>query len=94
MPALREVQARLHARAVHEWDPASVHARILASQRRRSFLAEVARRSGRYPNWAYQPFVDATTRYIRGAGGAGPTAVKGRARFPFVDPALPDKPAA
>jgi choline-sulfatase len=87
----RDVERRLHALAVQNWDPEDVHERILASQKRRLFLQETAARSGRYPNWAFQPFVDATTRYVRGGGGAGPTSAKARARFPFVPPAEPRK---
>ncbi len=87
---LASVEAELKAIALTDWDPERVHTEILASQKRRRFLAQVAERSGRYPNWAYQPYVDASKRYIRGSGGAGPTAVKGRARLPFVAPAKPD----
>ncbi|HEY5637736.1 MAG TPA: choline-sulfatase [Burkholderiales bacterium] len=90
-PQVAEVQSRLHAHAMMNWDPDTVHAEILASQKRRAYIAQVAERSGRYPNWAYQPYVDESKRYIRGAGGAGPTAVKGRARLPFVEAAKPDK---
>jgi len=82
----------LHARLVQDWDPDDMHERILASQRRRLFLADVAQRSGHAPNWSYQPFVDASRQYVRGGGGAGPTSAKGRARLPFVPPAAPDKP--
>ena len=89
--AYASVEAGLLQQALANWDPERVHARILASQKRRSYLARVAERSGRYPNWAYQPYVDESKRYIRGAGGAGPTAVKGRARLPFVAPAKPDR---
>jgi choline-sulfatase len=89
-PEVRDVEQRLHARLMDGWDPEQVHERILASQRRRRFLLDVALRSGRYPNWAYQSHVDDTRRFVRGAGGAGPTAVKAKARFPFVDPMPPD----
>lgn len=85
------VEADLCAHALDGWDPERVHAGILASQKRRRFLMEAAARSGRYPNWAYQPYVDESRRYIRGAGSAGPTAVKGRARLPFVETAKPDR---
>lgn len=88
---LRSVEERLHDKALAGWDPEDVHARILASQKRRLFLCEVAQRSGRYPNWAFQPFVDESKRFIRGAGGAGPTTIKGKLRFPFVEPAKSDK---
>jgi choline-sulfatase len=90
-PGHAELKARLHARLVADWDPMQVHARILESQKTRLFLAEVQGSSPRYSNWAYQPFVDESQRFIRGSGGAGPTAVKGRARYPFVAPVQPDK---
>jgi choline-sulfatase len=90
-PELAEVEARLHARLVRDWDPPQMHARILASQRRRLFLGAVAASSDAYPNWAYQPFTDESKRFIRGSGAAGPTSVKARARFPYVAPAAPDR---
>jgi choline-sulfatase len=86
-----EVERRMHARAIENWDPEEVHARILASQRRRLFLAEVAASSDLYSNWSFQPFVDASKRYIRGAGSTGPTHAKSRARFPYVPPVPPDR---
>jgi len=90
-PETAAMQQRLHARLVQDWDPAEMHQRILDSQRRRLFLGRVSASSGNSPNWAYQPFVDESKRFIRGSGGAGPTAVKGRARFPYVDPVAPDR---
>ncbi|MFM7972298.1 MAG: choline-sulfatase [Betaproteobacteria bacterium] len=90
-PETAAMQQRLHARLVQDWDPAEMHQRILDSQRRRLFLGRVSAGSGNSPNWAYQPFVDESKRFIRGSGGAGPTAVKGRARFPYVDPVEPDR---
>jgi hypothetical protein len=85
------VQQRLHARLVQDWEPAEMHERILASQRRRLFLGRVNASSGASPNWAFQPFVDESKRFIRGSGGAGATSVKARARFPYVDPVAPDR---
>ncbi len=85
-----QVEAELKSLALTDWDPERVHTEILASQKRRPFLAAVAERSGRYPNRAFQPHVDESKRYVRGAGSAGATAVKGRARLPFVAPAKPD----
>jgi len=88
------VQARLHERLVRDWEPAQVHERILASQRRRLFLDGVHGSSKLYSNWAYQPHVDESKRFIRGSGSAGPTSVKARARFPYVEPVAPDRTAA
>ena len=90
-PSATEIQTKLHATLIKDWDPEEVHARILASQRRRLFLAGVAGSSNLYTNWAYQPFVDESTRYIRGSGNAGPTNIKAKARFPYVPPVQPDK---
>ena len=87
-----QTQQDLHARLIQDWEPAGVHARILASQRERLFLAELAKDSAASPNWAYQAFVDDTQRFIRGSGLAGPTSAKARARFPYVEPAQADKP--
>ena len=89
--ASADILQRLHARAIEHWDPEEVHARILASQKRRLFLAEVAASSDLYSNWAYQPFADASKRYIRCAGSAGPTNAKSKARFPYVAPVPPDR---
>jgi choline-sulfatase len=86
-----QVQARLHERLVRDWEPAEIHARILASQRRRLFLDAVHGSSKMYSNWAYQPFVDETQRFIRGSGPAGPTNAKSKARFPYVEPVKPDR---
>jgi choline-sulfatase len=85
-----QTEQSLHARLVQDWDPPTVHAQILASQQERLFLAEIASQSEAKPNWAFQPFVDESQRFIRGSGTAGPTAVKARARFPFVEPVQPD----
>ena len=57
----------------------------------RELLAEVQGSSTLYNNWAYQPFTDESRRFIRGSGAAGPTSVKARARFPYVEPVKPDR---
>lgn len=82
-PELARVEADLRARLLAGWDPQSVHGQILASQRRRLFLKEVARKSGRFPDWSYQASRDDTKRFVRANGAAG---AKARARFPFVAP--------
>lgn len=90
-PECEQIQKSMHQRAIENWDPVSTHHRILASQRRRLFLSEVSSSSSSYPNWAYQPFIDESQRFIRGAGSSGPTTVKARARFPFVEPINPTR---
>jgi len=88
--AYKDIEAQLKQRALHQWDPEDIHARILQSQKRRRFLAQVSAGSADSPNWAYQPFQDATKRYIRAGGSAGPTSTKARARLPYVEATPPD----
>ena len=75
--------AMLQRALLDGWDPEAVHARVLASQRRRGFIRDVARRSGRMPDWSYQAARDDRKRYVRSAGAAG---AKAKARFPPVEP--------
>ncbi|MEO6984185.1 MAG: hypothetical protein ABI155_02425, partial [Paralcaligenes sp.] len=82
-PDVRSVEADLYSRLLADWDPDLVHQRVLASQRRRLFLKDVAKISGRFPDWSYQVTRDDTKRFVRANGAAG---AKARARFPFVAP--------
>ena len=90
-PETDAVQQHMHAQLVQGWDPATMHARILASQRRRLFLGQVNANSPNPSNWAFQPFTDESKRFIRGSGNAGATSVKAQARFPYVKPVPADR---
>lgn len=46
------------------WDLDALYQQVLASQQKRLFLTQVAGRDA-IPNWDYQPFQRASTRYIR-----------------------------
>lgn len=46
------------------WDLAAIDAAVLASQRRRRFVAAALAR-GRRTSWDHQPFVDASSQYMR-----------------------------
>ncbi len=59
-PVLQE----LRDRCLRDWEPAELHRRILASQRRRAFLGE-ALDQGRVTAWDFQPSDDATRRHMR-----------------------------
>lgn len=80
---LASLEADLLNRLLAQWDPEAVYQQILGSQRRRLFLKEVAKRSGRFPDWSYQAARDDSRRFVRANGAAG---AKARARFPFVPP--------
>ncbi|MDP4590144.1 MAG: choline-sulfatase [Burkholderiaceae bacterium] len=85
-----EVEKKLNALALKNWEPSAIHDRILASQKRRLFLSEIPKKTGKPLNWDFQANSHDTQRFIRGGGHAGPTSVKAKARFPFVKPVLPD----
>lgn len=56
--------ARLRALCLDGWDAAELHRRILASQRRRIFLAG-ALTQGLHKDWDHQPFFDASRQHVR-----------------------------
>jgi choline-sulfatase len=82
--AFAAVKQQLLSALLAGWDPETLSAEVLASQRRRLFLKKVAQRSGRLPDWSYQASRDDSRRYVRSHGAAGAKAL---ARFPFVPPA-------
>ena len=82
-----DVEAALHRQVLTGWDAAAVMQQVLASQRRRLFLKQVAMQSGKFPDWSFQAFQDDTKRFVRSAGAAD---AKARARFPYVASRPPD----
>jgi choline-sulfatase len=82
-PAHAAARDTLHAELLRDWDAEKVMADVLASQRRRLFLKDTARKSGRYPDWSFQAWRDDRKRYVRASGAAG---AKARARFPYIPP--------
>ena len=54
----------LEAEVLTRWDPAALHAEVLASQRARRTV-DAALRRGRHTSWDYQPTVDAAQQYMR-----------------------------
>lgn len=86
-PGYAGIVSRLRGDILEQWDPDEVQASVLASQRRRLFIRDVARRSGKQPDWSFQACRDDRKRYVRSDGAAG---AKARARFPLVPPDAPD----
>jgi len=86
-----DAEASLRAAVLAEWDLQRYRDEVQASQQRRLFLQRVLM-SGQTSPWDFQPHRDARKQYVR--GGAKTTLVKGRARFPYVDPVPPDTPRA
>ena len=68
-----------------------LNADVLSSQKRRRWIQDQLNSVDSKP-WDYQPFTDAAKQFVRGGKNSSPTAVKGRARYPFVTPKAPDTP--
>ena len=83
----KRMQAVIHER----WDYGALEKKILLSQQRR-LLVQEALLQGRWTGWDFQPFVDATRAYVRGAIDPNTTATKARRRYPFVAEVPPHHP--
>ncbi|WP_278387816.1 choline-sulfatase [Pseudomonas oryzihabitans] len=59
-----ELLASFQAEVRQRWDLPRLHAEVLASQRRRRFVA-AALEQGKRTSWDHQPFVDASQQYMR-----------------------------
>lgn len=69
------------------WNFETYHAAVIDSQRRRLFMQRVRLQNIKSEPWDYTPPLDGTQQYVR--SGGSPTAVKGRARFPYVQAVPP-----
>ena len=67
------------AEVARRWDMPSLHAAVLASQRRRHLVYDALRR-GRYTPWDFQPMRDASRLYVRNDQDLGD--LETMARFP------------
>lgn len=79
-PAHREALEKLRAKLLENWDPVSIHEKILESQRERRLVQDS---TGGEPNWAFKLRPDDDRRYVRNSGAV---QTKAKARYPFVAP--------
>ena len=63
-PAYAGVAREMRARVLEGWDPVEQDRLVRESQHRRAFLKE-ALFAGTYAPWDFQPFVDASRRFVR-----------------------------
>lgn len=82
-PQHAEQLARLRRLAMQGWDPDGLRGRIAENQAQRLFIHRV---TGGDPTYVYTLSDDDNRKYVRNAGAAD---TKARARFPYVEPALP-----
>lgn len=88
---LVDVEENLKSLTLRGWDPVILEAEILKSQAERKIVNDAAKKSRKYPNWSFEADRNDARRYVRGSGDQeGTVAVKGRARYPYVEPSKPD----
>jgi choline-sulfatase len=78
-----DMAAAWRARVQRTWSLESLHAQVLASQRRRLLVA-AALRLGRQTSWDYQPMFDASEQYVR--NNKTLEELEAAARFPPFSP--------
>jgi choline-sulfatase len=82
-PAFADALEAFRAEAAGRWDLPKLHDAVLASQRRRRFHFE-ATTQGRVQSWDWQPFNDASQRYMR--NHIDLDTLEAMARFPRLAP--------
>jgi choline-sulfatase len=85
------IQIDLENEVSKRWNLKQINTDVLGSQKRRRWVQDQLNSVESKP-WDFQPFTDASKQFVRGGKNSSPTAVKGRARFPFVSPKAPDTP--
>ena len=85
-PEIERELAHLYV-AARRWDAAAIHQAVIASQRRRR-LVDRALMTARVTAWDFQPFSDASERYMRNTVELDD--LERRARFPTPETPLPD----
>lgn len=76
-----ELMQSFREEASQRWDIDTIHQDVLESQRRRRLVAD-ALSQGRITPWDHQPWVDASTQYMRNTLDLG--ELESRSRFPRV----------
>ena len=82
----RDFQAEL----LQHWDKEALHKQVIDSQRRRRLVYRALRR-GRHTPWDFQPYQDASQKYMRNHLDLG--ALERAARYPSPEVPQPDGPA-
>lgn len=90
-PEYEAVRHAFHAEVMTRWELEALHEAIIASQRRRRLIHE-ALMSGRHTPWDFQPYQDASQRYMR--NHLDLNVLERTARYPSPEvPPLEGRPA-
>lgn len=87
----KQIEAELQEEVNKRWKLDELNSAVLSSQKRRRWIQQQLSSVER-AGWDFQPFTDASKQYVRSGKQSSPTEVKGRARYPYVSPKLPDTP--
>ncbi len=90
-PSYHELCQDMRTQVATFWEPQALHQQVLDNQRRRR-LVYGALRSGKHTSWDFQPFQDASRKYMR--NHLDLNVLERTARFPSPELPEPDGPAA
>jgi choline-sulfatase len=86
-PEYEKIRNAFNAELMEKWDIKSLRDEVIASQRRRR-LIDKSMRKGKFTSWDFQPFEDATEKYMR--SHLDLNVLERRARFPSPEIPEPD----
>tara|TARA_B100000614_G_scaffold245281_1_gene250222 strand:+ start:49 stop:1440 length:1392 start_codon:yes stop_codon:yes gene_type:complete len=89
LPDFEQVCARFRSEAAQKWDTVALRKKVVSSQCRRR-MVDRSMRKGRFTPWDFQPFEDATEKYMR--SHLDLNVLERKARFPSPDIPEPDGP--
>jgi choline-sulfatase len=89
-PEFQELRREFYTELLQRWDKEAIHKQVLDSQHRRRLVYR-ALRSGRQTPWDFQPFQDASQKYMRNHLDLGD--LERTARYPSPGVPQPDGPA-
>jgi choline-sulfatase len=89
-PEFQELRREFYAELLQHWDKEALHKQVVDSQNRRRLVYR-ALRSGRHTPWDFQPYQDASQKYMRNHLDLG--VLERTARYPSPEKPPPDGPA-
>jgi choline-sulfatase len=89
-PEFQELRREFYAELLQHWDKEALHTQVVASQHRRRLVYR-ALRNGRHTPWDFQPYQDASQKYMRNHLDLG--VLERTARYPSPEAPPPDGPA-
>ncbi len=89
-PEFQELRREFYAELLQHWDKEALHTQVVASQHRRRLVYR-ALKNGRHTPWDFQPYQDASQKYMRNHLDLG--VLERTARYPSPEAPPPDGPA-